>query len=835
MILTTPPTNVYGFSILQQPYNPLLHQTEMIFKKYLCWVQLSGLPCCLLDRDTIKTIGNIIGEYVRDDLKLDNTGVFKVSFVRILVNLLTDKPLVTSIPISRLGIYGDAVLTVKYECLEGFCPLCGVISYPLSLCKPYRRLSLERNRLRSNGKFSFPLGHHIQVNPSKYQKTLTSHHIHDGLFTSPNHESYEDLDLWSIVEQVLTNQNPSTTPNEAGCIICRAMAQLNAWTGLDHFQNQTQTNPDRQRSNREDGRLDRVFSRTPFTRTVAADKPRAYINLCMQSPHNGSVDKILPKLLAVSQVTSHDKSINGTCIYEPNQAGPSYQTSKPRPHIIFEPLDGSWGFNFHKQRIQQLVRTLEIQAQPKPTLVIGAQPYKGDPIESRPNPTLSPHTPRILQFNDNLIPLPKPSRSSTITHICDLTRSPGPGQHRLLFKPTPTRLPDPKLRPTNTHFAFPTVTDISNGITSSGKTEPLELGYSSTDSSGWRTPSHLDLFPLVAGSGQSVDQALIGGSRKRNRSDENSDEKTGVSEGPAKICDAQKRPTTDDNSNHEQDLQQRLHHLLEQKEATWRDKSRELWLKAGDMNTKFFHISTICRRRHNEIKKICRADGYDSARAADSEETEAISVIRGMEAAHRLGLDQVLLLTDCQRLVRAFRDRFEDLSWDAPTLAPDMHYPMTSKTLRRRLHHGDVDGKKRQHLDSLNEPLLGSSNYNDSRSEGNALGDSSDDDERKREHFHWALVFSHLIAQWAQWLANIVLGSGSLLGRLLMLPSGNRNGLDIKIFPLSPVQNDINFKSDRFHCLRLLVKVLRTVLPKEPLALHMAKDPKQQSQCPTTP
>lgn len=36
---------------------------------------------------------------------------------------------------------------------------------------------------------------------------------------------------------------------------------------------------------------------------------------------------------------------------------------------------------------------------------------------------------------------------------------------------------------------------------------------------------------------------------------------------------------------------------------------------------------------------------------------------------------------------------------------------MTSRTMRRRLHHGDVDGKKHEHLvsadsDDLDEPLL---------------------------------------------------------------------------------------------------------------------------------
>lgn len=41
---------------------------------------------------------------------------------------------------------------------------------------------------------------------------------------------------------------------------------------------------------------------------------------------------------------------------------------------------------------------------------------------------------------------------------------------------------------------------------------------------------------------------------------------------------------------------------------------------------------------------------------------------------------------------------------------------MTSRTLRRRLHHGDADGRGREHLetsgfDSLSEPLL--ANYQD--------------------------------------------------------------------------------------------------------------------------
>ncbi|KAF6171403.1 hypothetical protein GIB67_009544 [Kingdonia uniflora] len=63
---------------------------------------------------------------------------------------------------------------------------------------------------------------------------------------------------------------------------------------------------------------------------------------------------------------------------------------------------------------------------------------------------------------------------------------------------------------------------------------------------------------------------------------------------------------------------------------------------------------------------------YDSLRAANAEEAEAVAVLRGMEAALSSGLHRVLLLTDCLRLVRAFRECSEDLSWRALTLAPDI-------------------------------------------------------------------------------------------------------------------------------------------------------------------
>ncbi|XP_073272642.1 uncharacterized protein [Primulina huaijiensis] len=116
---------------------------------------------------------------------------------------------------------------------------------------------------------------------------------------------------------------------------------------------------------------------------------------------------------------------------------------------------------------------------------------------------------------------------------------------------------------------------------------------------------------------------------------------------------------------------------------------------------------------------------------------------------------------------------------------------MTSQTLRRRLHHGDIDGGSYDRfeasgIDSLNEPLLGSRDQDLNR---HGFGDALDD-ERNKERLHWTRVFSNLIAQWAQWFANFIVGSGSVVGWLLPFVSGSQNGANNNLQPLllSPLQ-----------------------------------------------
>ena len=47
-----------------------------------------------------------------------------------------------------------------------------------------------------------------------------------------------------------------------------------------------------------------------------------------------------------------------------------------------------------------------------------------------------------------------------------------------------------------------------------------------------------------------------------------------------------------------------LNELEEKKEFFWRQRSKSLWLKERDRNTRYFHAMTTSRKRNNMILKI---------------------------------------------------------------------------------------------------------------------------------------------------------------------------------------------------------------------------------------
>ncbi len=56
-----------------------------------------------------------------------------------------------------------------------------------------------------------------------------------------------------------------------------------------------------------------------------------------------------------------------------------------------------------------------------------------------------------------------------------------------------------------------------------------------------------------------------------------------------------------ENGIKEEKLQKEYNECLRREELLWRQKSRVTWLTTSDLNTKFFHITTLVRRRRNQI------------------------------------------------------------------------------------------------------------------------------------------------------------------------------------------------------------------------------------------
>ena len=77
-----------------------------------------------------------------------------------------------------------------------------------------------------------------------------------------------------------------------------------------------------------------------------------------------------------------------------------------------------------------------------------------------------------------------------------------------------------------------------------------------------------------------------------------------------KIKSIQDATPTKETIKLEASLNLELNDWLEREELKWHQKSRELWLKKGDKNSKFFYLSTLVHKRINLISEIQFDNGF---------------------------------------------------------------------------------------------------------------------------------------------------------------------------------------------------------------------------------
>ena len=84
---------------------------------------------------------------------------------------------------------------------------------------------------------------------------------------------------------------------------------------------------------------------------------------------------------------------------------------------------------------------------------------------------------------------------------------------------------------------------------------------------------------------------------------------TQISRFSMEIAEVQKKEVTETNAKLEAKLQNEMEEWLRRNELLWRQKSREMWLKDGDKNSRFFHLSTIIWHKRNAIDVIKDDEG----------------------------------------------------------------------------------------------------------------------------------------------------------------------------------------------------------------------------------
>lgn len=106
---------------------------EIDFSFIPIWVRVANLPMGLMNGDTVRAIGEEVGEFMKMESKADDMAARR--FLRLKVRLDIRKPLMRGVTISPGEGVDDRWSPLSYEYLPDFCYCCGVIGHTDKSCQ----------------------------------------------------------------------------------------------------------------------------------------------------------------------------------------------------------------------------------------------------------------------------------------------------------------------------------------------------------------------------------------------------------------------------------------------------------------------------------------------------------------------------------------------------------------------------------------------------------------------------------------------------------------------------------------------------------------------------
>lgn len=212
-VLAKGPWSVKGRHVVLKEWNPHIPFDQITFTETSFWIQVHSLPPSCINEANAKAIGNLVGKFLRTDLKDTPAQQWK-RFLRIKIAVQVDEPL-------KCGFFFDSAqlqriwISFKYELLSEFCYSCGSLLHTDQTCS-HSLMHLPRplDPRSSYGPWLRAVNPHQLLPPPRMPAGKSHYSIADPLANSVIHSPPDDLmgqpPSTQVNPLVLSPSNPDT-------------------------------------------------------------------------------------------------------------------------------------------------------------------------------------------------------------------------------------------------------------------------------------------------------------------------------------------------------------------------------------------------------------------------------------------------------------------------------------------------------------------------------------------------------------------------------------------------------------------------------------------------